>query len=99
MTEFHLEAEFHYHFASHLTGKIKPDREAFQNLLDTLGCSAGSVFFLDDSTLNVKAAREIGMHAVQVRGPAEARHALVEAGILGGESALAAERVISNSGS
>jgi glucose-1-phosphatase len=82
MTEFDLQDAFDHHFASHLTGKIKPDREAFQNVLDTLGCSAGSVFFLDDSTLNVKAARDVGMHAVQVRGPAEARQALVEAGIL-----------------
>jgi glucose-1-phosphatase len=82
MTEFDLQDAVDHHFASHLTGKIKPDREAFQNVLDTLGCSAGSVFFLDDSTLNVKAARDVGMHAVQVRGPAEARQALVEAGIL-----------------
>jgi putative hydrolase of the HAD superfamily len=82
MTEFGLENAFHHHFASHLTGKIKPDREAFQNVLDTLGCSAGSVFFLDDSTLNVKAARDIGMHAEQVSGPAEARQALIKAGII-----------------
>jgi len=81
MSEFGLQDVFHHHFASHLTGKIKPDHEAFQNVLDTLGCSADSVFFLDDSALNVKAARGIGMHAVQVRGPAEARHALLEAGI------------------
>jgi len=82
MTEFDLQDAFDHHFASHLTGKIKPDREAFQNVLDTLGCGADSVFFLDDSTLNVKAARDVGMHAVQVRGPAEAKQALVEAGIL-----------------
>ncbi len=82
MTEFDLQNAFHHHFASHLTGKIKPDREAFQNVLDTLGCQAASVFFLDDSTLNVEAAREVGMHAVQVRGPAEAHRALVDAGIL-----------------
>jgi len=82
MTEFDLQNAFHHHFASHLTGKIKPDREAFQNVLDTLGCQAASVFFLDDSTLNVEAAREVGMHAVQARGPAEAHRALVDAGIL-----------------
>jgi glucose-1-phosphatase len=88
MTEFDLKEAFDHHFASHITGKIKPDREAFQNVLDTLGCSAGSVFFLDDSKLNVEAARRIGMHAVQVRGPAEARLALIEARILDGDGAL-----------
>lgn len=82
MTEFDIKDAFHHHFPSHLTGKIKPDRDAYQNVLDTLGCKAESVFFLDDSTLNVEAARQIGMHAVQVRGPDEARRALVSAGIL-----------------
>ena len=82
MNEFGLEGVFHHHFASHLTGKIKPDRDAYENVLDTLGCDASSVFFLDDNTLNVDAARQVGMHARQVRGPAEARQALVEAGIL-----------------
>jgi len=82
MTEFQLEQAFDRHFASHLTGKMKPDREAFQNVLDTLDCKPESVFFLDDNTLNVEAARRIGMQSVQVHGPAAARHALVEAGIL-----------------
>jgi putative hydrolase of the HAD superfamily len=82
MTEFQLEHAFDRHFASHLTGKMKPDREAFQHVLDTLECRPGSVFFLDDNALNVEGAREIGMQAVQVRGPDGARHALVEAGIV-----------------
>jgi putative hydrolase of the HAD superfamily len=82
MKEVQLEDAFDHHFASHLTGKIKPDRDAYQNVLDTLDCSAESVFFLDDNHLNIEAARRIGMRAVQVRGPVEARQALVEAGIL-----------------
>jgi putative hydrolase of the HAD superfamily len=82
MREVELEDAFHHHFASHLTGKIKPDQDAYQNVLDTLGCSAESVFFLDDNQLNIEAARQIGMRAIQVRSPAEARQALVEAGIL-----------------
>jgi FMN phosphatase YigB (HAD superfamily) len=82
MKEFGLEGVFHHHFASHLTGKIKPDRDAYQNVLETLNCEASSVFFLDDSSLNVEAARQIGMHAVKVHGPDQARRALVEAGIL-----------------
>jgi putative hydrolase of the HAD superfamily len=82
MMEVQLEDAFDRHFASHLTGKIKPDPDAYQNVLDTLGCRAESVFFLDDNDLNVEAARQMGMNAVQVRGPVEARQALVEAGIL-----------------
>jgi putative hydrolase of the HAD superfamily len=82
IAELNLDQDFQRHFASHLTGKIKPDREAFENVLDTLGCQAGAVFFLDDNILNVEAARNVGMHAVQTRGPAEAQRALVEAGIV-----------------
>lgn len=77
-----LEDAFHRHFPSHLTGKIKPDQEAFQHVIATLGCSPDSVFFLDDNRLNVDAARRAGMHAAHVRGPAEARNALDAAGIL-----------------
>ena len=82
MNDFGLDQHFQHHFASHLTGKIKPDHEAFENVLGTLGCQASAVFFLDDNILNVEAARDVGMHAVRVRGPAEARRARVEAGIV-----------------
>ncbi len=82
MSEFELEHAFHHHFASHVTGRIKPDREAFQHVVDTLGCKSSAVFFLDDNSINVDAAKKIGMRAVRVKGPSEARHALTEAGIL-----------------
>lgn len=86
MSEFELEHAFHHHFASHLTGRIKPDREAFQQVMDTLDCKPSTVFFLDDNSLNVEAARQIGMRAVRVKGPSEARHALSEAGIIAGSA-------------
>ena len=53
-----LIGAFDHHFASHLTGKIKPDEEAFRHVLDTLGCEGPATLFLDDSQLNVAAARE-----------------------------------------
>ncbi len=76
-----LHATFDAHFASHLTGKIKPDPEAFQHVVESLGCEAGQVFFLDDNHLNVEAALGIGMQAQQVRGVDEALAALIDAGI------------------
>src|SRR5215471_13368489 len=75
---------FDHHFASHLTGKIKPDQEAFQHVLATLRCRADEVLFLDDSRLNVDAAKRIGITAFQVKGPLEAEHALRQAGVLAG---------------
>jgi FMN phosphatase YigB (HAD superfamily) len=77
-----LIGAFDYHFASHLTGKIKPDEEAFQHVLATLGCDGPETLFLDDSQLNVAAAKRVGMHAFQVQGPIEAEHALREAEVL-----------------
>jgi len=77
-----LIGAFDHHFASHLTGKIKPDEEAFQHVLAALGCEAPETLFLDDSQVNVAAAKRIGMTAFQVQGPAEAEWVLREADVL-----------------
>lgn len=82
MKEYELENVFHRHFASHLTGRIKPDPDAFQFVIESLDCRPSAIFFLDDNSLNVEAAKTVGMHAVRTKGLVEARHALVEAGIL-----------------
>jgi putative hydrolase of the HAD superfamily len=82
LNDFELGTVFHHHFASHLTGRIKPDAEAFEHVVDTLRCKPSQVFFLDDNTLNVDAAKRCGMHAMRVQGPSEARVALETAGIL-----------------
>jgi HAD superfamily hydrolase (TIGR01509 family) len=73
---------FDHHFASHLTGKIKPDEESFRHVLDTLGCKPDETLFLDDSRLNIAAAKNMGISGFQVKGPAEAEGALREAGVI-----------------
>jgi glucose-1-phosphatase len=73
---------FDRHFVSHLTGRIKPDPDAFQDVVDTLGCLPDQVLFLDDNSLNVEAAQRFGMHAVQVRGATETRGVLWDLGII-----------------
>jgi putative hydrolase of the HAD superfamily len=77
-----LGAAFDSHFVSHLTGRIKPDADAFEHVLDSLGCRAAQVLFLDDNLLNVGAARELGIQAFCVRGAAEAERLLTGIGIL-----------------
>jgi glucose-1-phosphatase len=77
-----LIGAFDHHFASHLTGKIKPDEEAFRHVLATLGCEGPATLFLDDSQLNVAAAKRVGMTAFQVQGPLEAEQALRKAAVL-----------------
>ena len=43
--EFGLGALFEHRFVSHLTGRIKPDRDAFEHVISSLGCDAGQRLF------------------------------------------------------
>jgi glucose-1-phosphatase len=80
--EMGLGAVVAHQFASHLTGRIKPDQDAFTHVLATLGCPAGSVLFLDDNRVNVVAAESLGMHGRVVQGPQQLLTALQEFGVL-----------------
>src|SRR5690242_15085880 len=82
MERHDLIGAFDHHFASHLTGKIKPDEEAFQHVLATLDCEGAETLFLDDSQLNVAAAKRVGMIAYKVQGPEDAERALRDAEVL-----------------
>lgn len=53
-------------FPSHVTGFMKPDREAYLYALHTLDACANDVYFFDDLAPNVAAAREVGMNAFHV---------------------------------
>jgi len=77
-----LGAAFDSHFVSHLTGRIKPDSDAFEHVVDSLGCTPAQVLFLDDNSINVEAAQRFGMHAVRVRGAIETHRALKDLGII-----------------
>jgi putative hydrolase of the HAD superfamily len=55
-------------FASHMTGHLKPGREAYEHALEALGVPASDVYFFDDLAPNVEAARAAGINAFQVSG-------------------------------
>jgi glucose-1-phosphatase len=84
--ELGLGASFEQCFASHLMGKIKPDREAFEHAVEALACAPRRILFFDDNLVNIEAAQSLGLRAVQVRGIAETRRALEELRILESES-------------
>lgn len=50
----------------------KPDARAYQSALDALGAVAHECLFVDDSPANVRAASELGIHAVQIAGDGNA---------------------------
>ena len=73
---------FDHRFASHISGFMKPDREAYAHALREMNVSAGDVYFFDDLIQNVTAAQEIGINASQVRGLAETHATLCRVGLL-----------------
>ena len=74
-------------FASHLTGFMKPDREAYEHALRELQVPANSVYFFDDLLPNVVAARTLGMNAYHVNGFADVEPALLSEGLYGSTNA------------
>jgi len=76
MNEMGLKDAFHHHFASHLMGKVKPDLEAFLDIIAIFGVPESQILFFDDNQLNVDAAKSIGFQAARVNGFDELKKAL-----------------------
>ena len=84
--EWDLGNMFDATFLSHQIGRIKPDREIFDYVVESLAIPAARIVFLDDNKVNVEGARAVGLTALRVRGSDEARRALVQLGVLAGPS-------------
>jgi len=57
-------------------GLIKPDPAIYEHTLHGLGISAPEALFVDDRDNNIRAARALGMRAIQFRSIAELKHDL-----------------------
>jgi glucose-1-phosphatase len=77
-----LVSLFDFSFASHITGFMKPDREAYEVVLGTLDVRPGEVHFFDDLQPNVDAAKALGFNAHVVRSPREVEAILLAEGLL-----------------
>lgn len=55
-----------YHFASQLTGLLKPEPAAFELVSTTTHTAPERILFFDDVTAYVEGAREAGWHAEQI---------------------------------
>ena len=80
--EMDVEHCFHVCLPSHLTGRIKPDRDAFTGAAAALGMPAESILFLDDGEANVVAAQAAGLQACRVQGLEETAQLLRRANVL-----------------
>jgi HAD superfamily hydrolase (TIGR01509 family) len=81
-----LLERFDHRFLSFALGMVKPDRQIFDHVVQTLGVEPGRVLFLDDNLVNVEGARTVGLRAAHVRGVAAARQALAANGLVAGAS-------------
>ena len=79
-----LDDRFDVRFLSFEVGLIKPDREIFDHVSETVGVAPHRIVFLDDNQLNVDQAAASGFVARRVRGPDEARAALEDLGVIRG---------------
>ena len=59
---------FDCNFPSHKTGFLKPDRDAFLNVVERTGTPPERILFFDDNEPNVQGARDAGLDAVKIDG-------------------------------
>ncbi len=63
-------------------GALKPDPLIFERACERLRVSAGDILFVDDSELNVSAARRVGLLGILFTTPSELRAELKIKGVL-----------------
>jgi putative hydrolase of the HAD superfamily len=80
--EMGLLPHFNHHFASHLVGMLKPDREVFEHMATELEYPPERILFLDDNQVNVDGARAAGISAYKVVGLEGAIAKLEELGVI-----------------
>jgi len=71
-------------FFSFEMAAMKPEREAFHAVLETLRKAPEEVLFIDDSEANVQAARQLGIHVIQFESAEKLKKDLMDLGILEG---------------
>ncbi len=61
---------------------VKPERRIFDICCERFGLSPDDSLFVDDSEINVEAARELGFHSVRFESAVSLRKTLVDHGLL-----------------
>lgn len=79
--DWDLPSRFHANFPSYAVGKLKPDADYFEHVLEALDVPAERALFIDDNAINVAAARSVGLVAHRAVGPAGVRAVLAELGL------------------
>ncbi|QEH40006.1 HAD family phosphatase [Chitinophaga sp. XS-30] len=64
-----LDEFFDKSYYSHQIGYRKPEKEAYQVILDENNLQPAETLFIDDTLPNVEAARELGIRAIHLQAP------------------------------
>lgn len=64
-----LDEFFDKSYYSHQIGYRKPEKEAYQVILDENNLQPAETLFIDDTLPNVEAARELGIQAIHLQAP------------------------------
>ena len=72
---------FNHHVLSYEVGSMKPDRKIYERAIHVSGYRPEALFFTDDREENVRAARQLGIHAHQFRTESALIDALQVAGV------------------
>ena len=81
--DFGIADLFTERFFSHEMGVLKPDRDAFEFVVEALDCAPNQIFFLDDNQINVDGAIAAGLRAERACGPEQASAILAKNGLCG----------------
>lgn len=63
-----IDRLFDTNFPSHKTRFLKPDPEAFRNVIRVTGCEPYEILFFDDNQLNIDSAVEAGITGIRING-------------------------------
>jgi putative hydrolase of the HAD superfamily len=67
-----------FNFASYEIGFLKPEKEAFEYVINKLQCDASEILFFYDNIVNVEAAKIMNIQSYQTRGIRELREKIVD---------------------
>ena len=67
MEKFGLRNTFRLFFSSCFVGLRKPERDIYRLALETTQIPAEECCFVDDRSINVEAAAQMGMHAIEMK--------------------------------
>ena len=81
MEKFELRDTFRLFFSSCFVGLRKPERDIYRLALETTQIPAEECCFVDDRSINVEAAAQMGMHAIEMQTLDQLRSDLRKVGV------------------